>query len=122
MTTMDKDQLLFSCVPPRAPRAPTPRERFEKFHHDNPNVYRRLLALASKVKRAGHPTYGIMALYGVVRFQLDITTHESPKLPNGFMPFYARLLMEENRELKGLFVLRKSVADEEATWASERAN
>lgn len=93
---------------------PTIADRFEAFHKDNPRVYETLVRLAREwVKQTGGRTLGISALYEVARWQLSLaTTDPDFKLNNDYRSFYARLIMHENPDLRGLFELRVSAADE----------
>jgi hypothetical protein len=87
--------------------------RFWDFHRDNPHVYRKLRDLALQLKRRGHERYGIKGLFEVLRWHRALeTTDESFKLNNNYHALYARLLMKNERELKGFFALRASKGDE----------
>lgn len=91
-------------------------QRFERFHAENPRVYQELMLLAYEWKRrTGGRKLGMKSLYERVRWELALATSDPDfKLNNSFTPFYARLLMLRNPELRGLFDCRISEADE---WA-----
>lgn len=90
-------------------------KRFRKFHSENPAVYEELIRLARQFRRKRpSAVIGMKMLYEVLRwnFFLATTTDEPYKLSNDFTPFYARLIMENEPDLKGIFNLRGSIADE----------
>lgn len=99
----------------------TTSKRFEEFHRDNPMVYATLCRLArSWVRRHdGRRKLGINSLVEVVRWEFAMqTTDTEYKINNNYAPYYARLLMEEQSDLWGLFDTRASAADE---WIETRA-
>jgi hypothetical protein len=88
--------------------------RFETFHANNPNVYDVLLRLAREwVAATDGRKIGIGALTERARWELVVTTNDPDyRINNNFRAFYARLLMLRNQDLRGLFDLRSSAADE----------
>ena len=88
--------------------------KFEKFHADNPAVYEALVRLAREwVKRTGRHKVGIASLFEVARWELSLATSDSEyKIANSHKPFYARLIMAQEKDLAGLFELRPAEADE----------
>ncbi len=85
---------------------------FCRFHEENPHVYERLRDMALKMLRNGHNIWGIRSMFVVLRFQADIeTTGDSFKINERFAPWYARLLMRSEPELRGFFSLKKAEAD-----------
>lgn len=91
-------------------QALTAARRFEQFHAANPNVYRVLVALAREwVRRTGRLKLGIATLYERARWDLAIVTDDPDyKLNNDHRAYYARLIMRQERDLTGLFDLRRS--------------
>jgi hypothetical protein len=89
-------------------------QKFERFHADNPRVYETLLHLSREwLRRMGGRKCGIGALFERARWELAMETNTPDyKLNNNFRAFYARLLMLKNPELRGMFDLRVSEADE----------
>lgn len=89
-------------------------ERFEIFHRDNPQVYDTLLRLAREwTRQTGGRKLGISALFERARWDLALATSDPDfKLNNSYRAYYARLLMHENPDLRGLFDLRVSAADD----------
>ena len=83
-------------------------EHEQLFHNDNPDVYRHLKDLALVGRRSGMQHCSIMKLFAVLRWEIDISTTDPKfKINNNLMPFYARLLMEQEPELEGFFRLRR---------------
>ncbi|OIN80342.1 hypothetical protein BMG05_13160 [Mycobacterium malmoense] len=97
----------------------TPAERFERFHAENPNVYRTLRRLARAwIKRTGCRRLGIKTLYERARWEIAVETGDfGYRLNNDYTAFYARLLMARNPDLDGIFQLRESAADQ---WIAGR--
>ena len=86
---------------------------FYAFHTVNPHVYTQLLELARRLRSRGIDRYGIAGLFEVLRYDHTINTGSAQdfKLNNSYRAYYARLLMQCNPELAGLFELRSSDAD-----------
>src|SRR5262245_34591491 len=78
------------------------QRRFLAFHRDNPQVYTRLVALARQAKRAGRLRYGIRRLWEVMRweFSLQTTSDDDFKLNDHYHARYARLIMQQEPDLK----------------------
>lgn len=82
--------------------------QFEKFHKENPHVYTELLALSRQAHDRGRRKIGIGMLFEVLRWNRLITTTDTKfKLNNNYRSRYARLLMDINPELEGLFEVRE---------------
>lgn len=88
--------------------------KFERFHAENPRVYEVLLRLAREWSvRTGGRRLGIGALTERARWELVMETSDPDyKINNTYRAYYARLLMLRNPELRGMFELRTSAADE----------
>jgi hypothetical protein len=81
---------------------------FYDFHAKNPAVYRKLVELARQAKASGRTRVGIGMLYEVVRWHVFlITTDDEYKLNNNHRSRYARLIMEQEPDLAGIFELRE---------------
>jgi hypothetical protein len=90
--------------------ADTIYNKFRMFHMKHPEVYRELVKLARQWVAAGHHRLGIKTLFERLRWEWHISgisDTDGFKLNNNFAPYYARLIMEENPELDGLFELRQ---------------
>lgn len=82
--------------------------RFEKFHAENPHVYRRLRELVLEDIRRGVAVAGIDLYVSVLRWKIRMETHgDEFKINNSFRSRYARLLMEQEPELKDCFNTRR---------------
>ena len=87
---------------------------FERFHAENPHVYKRLKRLAFLLKVRGVERYGMKALWEVLRYEEAIATSVgvcSYRLNNNYTALYARLLMDQEPDLEGFFELRERRAD-----------
>jgi hypothetical protein len=83
-------------------------ERFLEFHRENPHVYAGLLRLAWEARGRGHRRYAVEELYAVLRWQTTTqTTGVDFKLNDHFTSRYARMLMQRNPELDGMFETRR---------------
>lgn len=105
----------FNFDPPVKRQKSKLREKFEKFHAENPRIYEELHDLALRYRESrGYKRIGISLLFEVARWHSILKTQgeDDFKLPNGWKPFYSRLLMLDPN-LAGLFVTAKSAADEE---------
>lgn len=86
------------------------QEQFEAFHRRNPQVYRKLVALARELKAAGADRYSIDALFHVLRYHHDIGRDRIEtefKLNNSFTSRYARKIQEKEEDLRDFFETRK---------------
>lgn len=88
----------------------THQERFEAFHAMNPHVLEALRELAMHALDRGHGRIGIKMLWEVLRWKRMMRTtdpHSEYRLNNNYHSRYARLLMEREPRLAGLFETRK---------------
>lgn len=83
--------------------------RFRQFHQHNPKVYEQLVELAREAKHSGRHRIGIKMLWEVARWNLsrDLRYDEAFKLPNDYHSRYARLIMEQEQDLRGIFETRQ---------------
>jgi hypothetical protein len=81
---------------------------FEQFHSDNPWVYTQLRDMALQLRRAGRNSYGIKALFEVLRYEYAKKTvsDDGLKLNNNFTALYARKLAQSELELREFFEMR----------------
>jgi hypothetical protein len=52
-----------------APRRLSHAERFERFHQQNPEVYRMICRYARRAKERGHTRYSLKTIWCVMRFE-----------------------------------------------------
>ena len=85
------------------------QERFERFHAENPHVYAGLRRLALAARERGVERIGIEMLYSVLRWEHTLKTNDPAgfKLNDHYTSRYARLLMEREPALAGLFETRE---------------
>jgi len=77
-------------------------------HERNPQVYALLRRLAFEKKDRGAKRIGMRALWERMRWDFDVeTTEHQPSFNNNHAPFYARLLMQREPALQGIFNLRE---------------
>lgn len=89
---------------------PSEQQRFLRFHRENPEIFNILRDKALAVKATGQKTFGLWPLYGSLRYERVIATKsDGYKLPNAYIAFYSRLLMQEVPELRGFFDTRGEV-------------
>lgn len=84
---------------------------FDKFHAENPKVYAKLVALALQYKSRHRRQIGIKLLIEVVRWHTMMTTTDPDfKINNNHAPFYSRLIMAQEADLKDFFRTREQRA------------
>lgn len=81
---------------------------FHGFHSENPWVYDRLRDMALQLKRTGRDSYGIAALFEVLRYEHAIQTksRDGLKLNNNYRALYSRMLAQQEPELRDFFRMR----------------
>jgi hypothetical protein len=87
----------------------TIEETFLAFHAANPWVYDALVRLAREWVRLGRRHLGIGMLFEVLRWEWNRATADPAsdfKLNNNYRSRYARLMMDQEEDLAGLFELR----------------
>ena len=92
-------------VPSKAERA------FTRFHEANPSVYTELVAMADELQQAGRERIGIGMLWEVLRWQRFRTSGGEFKLNNSYRSWYARIIMENEPRLDGIFQLREMTSE-----------
>lgn len=82
---------------------------FEKFHKENPDVYKKLVDLAFLAKANGHQHLGIKTLFERLRWYYTVETkgNEPFKLNNNWTAYYARMIMQREPSLTGFFRTRE---------------
>ena len=84
--------------------------RFYDYHRRNPRVYLKLKSIALRLKKTGATSYGMKALFEIMRFNALLQSDTKFKLSNSYAPYYARLLMINEPELYGFFEVRELVS------------
>ena len=98
------EQLTFSFETPSRGHL---EKEFWRFHGDHPEVYYYLVKFAREWVDRGHSYCGIAMLFARVRWEMGIVSDEDPKVNNNHRAFYARLMMEREPDLTGMFRLRQ---------------
>jgi hypothetical protein len=91
----------------------TIQQRFELFSSLNPWIYKRLCELARKANKNGHSRIGMTTLWEVLRwdsYEQVFDPTSGFKLNDHFTSRYARKIMENEPDLKGIFETRKLTA------------
>lgn len=87
--------------------------RFRRFHSKHPEVYLELRDVCRTWRRNGGQHWSVDAAYHVLRFQRRLAglpdDDEIYRLNNNYTALYARLLMDNEPELAGLFEIRQRV-------------
>lgn len=86
---------------------------FDDFHADNPDVYDELVRLARIWRTRGLNKLGIATLFEVLRWENHmngVRDKDGYKLNNNYRALYARLIMEQESDLDGLFDIRERTA------------
>lgn len=88
-------------------------ERAQAFHEANPKVYREFRRLAFILFERGHKHFGAKLITEQMRWTWMMRTVDASgfKLNNNHTAFYARLLMENEPELAGVFTIRTSMME-----------
>lgn len=84
-------------------------ESFCAFHLKNPWVYSELVSMTRDLVDRGHDTVGMGMLFEVLRWGSMMKTEDESglKLPNSYRSLYARMIMELEPELDGVFNLSR---------------
>lgn len=94
-------------------------EQFVEFHNANPHVYEALVQSARSFReQTGKDKCGMSLLVGRARWVLAIRSNgeEEFAINSNYAPFYSRLIMDREEDLKGFFDLRSSIADLDGSW------
>lgn len=95
------------CVSGEQRKPRTIQQRFESFHAAHPEIYRQLVELARRLQAQGkRPGIGFLwewvRYFGVVRSDAEADY----ALDNKLRSRYARLIMEREPDLRGIFRVR----------------
>lgn len=83
--------------------------QFERFHRAHPEVYKVLVHLARTATSNGIKRLGIAMLWERLRWEFTVGEQSGAdyKLNNNWRSFYARLIMEQEADLAGIFETRR---------------
>ena len=86
------------------------QQQFHEFHEANPWVYQEMVKLARRAKARGAQKVGIGMLTEIVRWRRAIATQDwnsGFKINNSYRSRYARLIMQQEPDLDGVFDTRE---------------
>ena len=90
------------------------KEKWWKFHKENPHVYEMFERFALELIRRGVKHTSHWLLLNRMRWQTAIDTRgDEFKIRNDFIAYYARLFIAYHPEHEGFFTLKKLKEDEE---------
>lgn len=96
-----------NLIPNLPPSISQAEREFLEFHTKNPYVYSELAKLARKAKALGRTRCGMKHLWEALRWEYSFAKNGRQfKAPNAFTPYYARLIMQQEPDLKGFFTTR----------------
>jgi hypothetical protein len=107
------DLPLFKAVPEPEDRRSRIQREFEEFHADNPRIYSLIVKYAREIIAVGRVHYSMDAIFERIRWHMVIETKSADefKLNDHYTSRYARLVMEQERDLAGFFEVRTLRAD-----------
>ncbi len=83
-------------------------KKFWAFHHENPQVFRKLEELTEEAYVRGRKKIGIGMIFEVLRWNSIMQTEgDNYKLNNSYRSRYVRILVDAHPEYKDLFETRK---------------
>lgn len=86
----------------------TADQKFNQFNHDNPSVYRSLVKLAREARSMGKRKISIELLINRVRWDIWMATTDTDfKINNNYKSRYARLIMQNEYDLRDIFNTRE---------------
>jgi hypothetical protein len=90
----------------------TIEDNFNVFHNRNPHVYKNLVDMAKEYRLQRRSCrVGIATLWEALRWSYLITTTDDDfKLNNSYRALYARIIMANEPELRGLFETRRRIS------------
>ena len=87
--------------------ARTIRERFERFHQLNPDIYRLFSRIALNYARKGTKRISAKGIFERIRYEMDpVNGSNFYQLNNDFTPYYSRLFIANHPDYKRLFQTR----------------
>ena len=95
------------------PLKSTLREQWEKFHAENPHVYRLFERFALEAQRAGAKQIGAALVWERMRWytSFEVRGEETYRLNNSYRAFYARHFMAQHPELGEFFETREQPSE-----------
>jgi hypothetical protein len=101
------EQTDFHCKLVRGPIRQTPREKWERFHSENPHVMDAIHRVADEQRQAGYRRISMNRIFEILRADPRFFTDDKPwKLNNTYRSFYARELIRRDRRFDELIEVR----------------
>lgn len=95
---------------------------FRKFDQENPEFYPLLVKFAREAKRAGKRVYSITPIIQRARWAYDIETTRTGdkafKINDHVAPYYSRMMMMREPDLRTFFNTRDTNGGEPDLWAA----
>lgn len=84
-------------------------QKFKEYHEANPHIYRELVSMCREVKAQGYDKIGIKTVWEALRWKAFFITKDADgwKLNNNYPSRYARLIMQREPDLAGMFDVRE---------------
>lgn len=88
-------------------------EEFKKFHSDNPHVYAYFVKFAKQARSKGYLKFSARMIAHQIRWTVLMETinNDGFKIPNNYVSFYSRKMMEDHEEFEDFFRVAESLAD-----------
>jgi hypothetical protein len=84
--------------------APSLKQKWWKWHKENPHVYRLFEHFTRQAIGKGHRNLSAWLIVNRIRWETSIeTTGDDFKISNDYVALYARLFMAKNPEYEGFF-------------------
>lgn len=94
------------------PHGPS-RERFERFHAENPHIYERFCFYTMQAIKAGRTRYSARTIIERIRWHTSIESNDPDfKINDHCCPFYSRLFEQDHPRHRGFFEKRRALADQ----------
>ena len=92
---------------------PAEQTAFEKYHAENPQIYRVFKRFAIEAINAGCKHLGAQTIVERVRWETNVMGNDGYKINNNYSAYYSRLFMKEFPQHVGFFATRTAKADKE---------
>jgi len=83
--------------------------KFRVYHKNNPHIYEQFKELSLAMFRSGRQHYSAWCVINKIRWDYDLKVQgkDKFKISNGYIAFFARMLIAEHPEIDGFFQLKK---------------
>lgn len=98
----------FAHLYPLAEMQMTNREKAERWTVENPKGWAAFKRFALEARAAGHDRIAIAMVRERVRWEVFFIRRETFKISNSYSPILARMLMEQEPSLDGMFEIKQA--------------